>query len=637
MTFFGVISSKQIPLALAVFLAILCAAFFFERARHATVDLEAITTQEVDCEIPLNWAKASNRRLLRIYPHVTNYRFTARNFHHRQSFTISLITEGKPVSFRLRRIVIHQPGSPEVQLTGEKLIESMSGSNGAIFHLDDNGDVAVMALRTTPNAHPAELTFSDRLPWSKGIWFAWVISRAATVWIVLLFFLDLGMRRFGFTTKSTLTSRPMYAILAAVASVLILCLSLTSAFNAHPDEIWHAASTSYFLFDHYPATRSTTQSSESISFYGSSYLTTADIYYPIAAAWTSLLSTFADLPFDQLQLVRLLSAGSFAVLIWLLARRSNHGILISFLITPQLWYLFGYVNNDWFGLVVATCLILFLNSSRVTFHRFAITGSPIHLVRLIPLAILLVLLYFSKPNYWVCAILCLYEPAIRLFRRNSKWPSRWRTLGFCAGMALLSGGCIYLKSSFAHETIQKIMGPANAPIDRSVAESAELAARKLRTEKLFGRHVTLWNMLFKRQWIWLSCRSFFGDFGWMQFHLSLTYYYVAMLTFAALALSTLVSSRMEQNFRLVLLFALLVIGANIFSAIAYSWFFDLQPQGRYLFPSLLAFGWMLSRLRGWQKSRIVQRLVLAMALLAIYSFVCYALIPLRSHVPASFL
>src|ERR1700737_122787 len=151
MTFFGVISSKQIPLALAVFLAILCAAFFFERARHAMVDLEAITTQEVDCEIPLNWAKASNRRLLSIYPHITNYRFIARNFHHRQNFTISLMTEGKPLSFRLRKIVIHQPGAPAVQLIGEKLIESMSGSNGASFHLDDHGDVAVMALRTTPN------------------------------------------------------------------------------------------------------------------------------------------------------------------------------------------------------------------------------------------------------------------------------------------------------------------------------------------------------------------------------------------------------------------------------------------------------------------------------------------------------
>jgi len=63
MTFFGAISKKQSPLALPVLVAILCAAFFFGRARHATVNREAITIQEVDCEISLNRGKATNRRM----------------------------------------------------------------------------------------------------------------------------------------------------------------------------------------------------------------------------------------------------------------------------------------------------------------------------------------------------------------------------------------------------------------------------------------------------------------------------------------------------------------------------------------------------------------------------------------------
>jgi hypothetical protein len=632
---FRTISNKQIPLALAILLAVLCAAFFFERARHATIDLEAITTQQVDCEISLNWGKATNRRFLGIYPHVTNYRFAARNFHHRQKFSITLVTESKPI--RVRRVVIHQPGSPKVQLAGEQLLESMSSTQGAIVHLDENGDVVVMALRTSPTARAAEITFSNDAPWSKGAWLAWVISRAATLWIVLLFFVDLGMRHFAASSKPKPYVPSTYSILAAIACVLILCLSLTSAFNAHPDEVWHTAATSYFLFDHYPAANPTTQSAESISLYGSSYLATADICYWIAAQWTSMLSIFSDLPFDQLQLDRLLSVIAFAVLAWFFSRRSNQGMLLSFLVTPQLWYIFSYVNNDWFGVAVATCLILFLDSSRITFHRFAVTGSAVSLFRLLPMAVLLILLYFSKPNYWVCALLCFYEPAIRLFRKNSSWSTRLRVLAFCAGLVFLSAGCVLLKNSFSHETIQRVTVSANQPTDQSTAESIELFNRKSQTEKLFEHHITIWNMLTKRQWIWLSCRSFFGDFGWMKFHLSLTYYYVAISAFVALVVCALLSSRTESNFRPVLSFALLVFAANICSAIAYSWFFDLQPQGRYLFPSLLAFGWMLSRLRGWQKSRIVRSLALLMALFAIYSFVCYALIPLKSHVPASFL
>jgi len=631
----GTISKTLAALGAALLLGILCVSFFFERARHATIDLEAITTREADCEISLNWGKATNRRPLRIYPRVTNYRFTARNFHHRQKFSISLVTEEQPI--RLRKLVIRQPGSPTVHLTGEKLLESMSGTGGAIFHLDEHGDVLVMALGANLNRHGAELTFSNRPPWSEGAWLVWVMSRAAPLWIVLLFLLGLGMRGFSVTTKSARTVRLPYAVLGATASTLVLSLSLTSAFNAHPDEIWHAACTSYFLLDRYPPTHSSTQATESISFYGSSYLATADISYPITAVWTSLLSTFTDLPFDQIQLERLLSVISFAVLVWLLARRPNQGMLLSFLITPQLWYIFSYVNNDWFGVVVATCLILFLDSNRMTFHRFAITGSLIYLLRLLPIALLLALLYFSKPNYWVCAILCFYDPAIRLFRRDSSFWSRFRALGFCAGLALLSIGCIFVKSSFSNATIQRIAAPPNPVANHSVAESTELANRKFQTEKLFEHHVTLWNMLIKRQWIWLSCRSFFGDFGWMKFHLSITYYYIAILTFAGLVAATLISSRTEPSLRSVLLCSLLVVLANIFSAIGYSWFFDLQPQGRYLFPSLLTFGWALSRLRGWQDSRIVRILALLMAFLAIYGFVCYALIPLKSHVPAEFL
>jgi hypothetical protein len=635
MSSLGEISRKPVAWWAAVLLAIVCVAFFFERARHATIDFEAITTKEADCEISLNWGKATNRRPLRIYPRIINYRFTAHNFHHRQKFSISLVTEGQPI--RLRKLVIHQPGSPTVQLTGEKLLESMSCTGGTIFHLDEQGDVLVIAPGTNANGHGAELTFSNRSPWSEGAWLVWVVSRAATLWVVLLFFLGFGMRASSFTTKSTRTIRPLYAVLGATASALVLSLSLTSAFNAHPDEIWHVACASYFLLDHYPATNPSTQSTESISFYGSSYLATADIVYPITAAWTALVSTFTDPPLDQVQIDRLLSVISFAVLIWLLARRPNQGMLLSFLITPQLWYIFSYVNNDWFGVVIATCLILFLDSNRWTFHRFAITGSLTQLLRLLPTAVLLALLYFSKPNYWVCAIFCLYDPAIRLFRRNSTFWSRLRVLGFCAGLALLSIGCILVKNSFSSATVQKIAVPANPLAKRGAVESVDLTNRKSQTEKLFAHHVTLWNMLTKRQWLWLSCRSFFGDFGWMKFHLSLTYYYLTILTFVALVASALISSRAEQNLRAVLLCSLLVVLANIFSAIGYSWFFDLQPQGRYLFPSLLTFGWALSRLRGWQNSRTVRGLALLMTFLAIYGFVCYALIPLKSHVPAEFL
>ena len=78
------------------------------------------------------------------------------------------------------------------------------------------------------------------------------------------------------------------------------------------------------------------------------------------------------------------------------------------------------------------------------------------------------------------------------------------------------------------------------------------------------RHVSLWRLLTERQWIWLSCRSFFADFGWMAFHLTTIYYCIVMLLFGALLFTVVRLCRVEHNFRLTCWFTVLVIGANIF-------------------------------------------------------------------------
>jgi len=391
------------------------------------------------------------------------------------------------------------------------------------------------------------------------------------------------------------------------------------------------------LFEPYPAVRNTLQSIHTFSSYHSSYLSTGELYYPVAAVWTSLLSTLTDLPLDQVQIVRLFSVVCFALLVGLLLRQKNHGLLLPFLITPQLWYVFGYANSDWFGVAVSTLLLLFLNTSRFTFHRFAIGGSFARFLQLVPIFILLGLLCFSKPNYWVSAIFCFYEPLVRIFRKKSTVTSRIRASAFCLIVLAVSSSCIALKSSFSHATETRIVEAPEARPGLALDKTAEVMNRLSQTRNLYTHQVSLWNLLTERQWIWLSCRSFFGDFGWMNFHLTTSYYCIVILLFGALLFTVIRVSRGEQNFLPTSWFTVLVIGANIFLAIAFSWLIDLQPQGRYLFPSLLAIGWMLSRLRNWQSSRIVFGLVVILAIMGLYAFICYGVIPLKEHVPSSFL
>jgi hypothetical protein len=634
---FKTFSKIKLPAAVVILLGLISVGFFFDRGQHATIDFEAISDQKVNCQIRLNWGKALNPRPLTIYPDVNNYRFTVRKFSRHYKFTVYLDANQPAKTFRLRKVVIHQPGSPDVQLVGQELLTAMSNSEFVTLRLADDGDVIIdFNPKDTARDIPA-LNFGYPIPLSTAAWWIWVISRASILWLLILIGLGFWIRLMGLENPATSPAPRAYVILAAIACALTLCLSLSSAFNAHPDEIWHITSVSYFLFEPYPAVSNTLQSTHTFSSYHSSYLSTGELYYPVAAVWTSLLSTLTDLPLDQVQIIRLFSVSCFVLLVCLLVRQQNHGLLLPFLITPQLWYVFGYANSDWFGVTVSTLLLLFLNITRFTFHRFAIGGSFVRFLQLIPIFILLALLCFSKPNYWVSAIFCFYEPLVRIFRNKSTVTSRIRASAFCLIILAVSSSCIALKSSFSRATETHIVeAPAGRPA-LTLDKTPEIITRLSQTNNLYIHHISLWKLLTERQWIWLSCRSFFGDFGWMNFHLTTSYYCIVILLFSALLFTVVRLSRGEQHFRPTSWFTVLVIGANILLAIAFSWFIDLQPQGRYLFPSLLAFGWMLSRLRNWQSSRIVFGLVVILAILGLYAFICYGVIPLKEHVPSSFL
>jgi len=634
---FKAFSRIELLAAVVILLGLISVGFFFDRGHHATIDLEAISDQKVNCQIRLNWGKASNPRPLTIYPDINNYRFTIRKFSSHYKFTIYLDANQPVTTFRLRKVVIRQPGCPRVQLVGQKLLTAMSNSKFVTLRLADDGDVIIDIISKDTDRDVPELNFGYPIPLSKVAWWTWVISRASILCFVMLSGLGLCIRLIGSQNPATRTTPRAFVILAAIASVLTLSLSLSSAFNAHPDEIWHITSVSYFLFESYPAVTNTLQSIHTFSSYHSSYLSTGELYYPVAAVWTSLLSTLTDLPLDQVQIIRLFSVTCFIFLVCLLIRQKNHGLLLPFLITPQLWYVFGYANSDWFGVAAATLLLLFLNLSRFTFHRFVVGGSFARFLQLGPLFILLGLLCFSKPNYWVSAIFCFYEPLVRIFRKKSTVASRIRALAFCVIILAVSSSCIALKSSFSRTTATHIVEAPEARPGFTLDKTPEVMTRLSQTRNLYMRHVSLWKLLTERQWIWLSCRSFFGDFGWTNFHLTTSYYCIVILLFSALLYTVVRVSRTEQNFRSRSWYTVLVVGLNIFLAIAFSWFIDLQPQGRYLFPSLLAFGWLLSRLRNWQSSRIVFGLVVILAILGMYAFICYGVIPLKEHVPSSFL
>ena len=286
----------------------------------------------------------------------------------------------------------------------------MSHSEFVRLSLADNGEVVVHFAPTYTGGAVPQLNFSYPLPFSRAVWWAWVVSAASIFCIIALLGLDLTVRLARSAHSENRATHRTFAVLVVIASSLILCLALGSAFNAHPDEIWHLTSVSYFLFEPYPALKNTLQSIHTFSSYQNSYLAASELYYQAAALWTSLISTLTDLPIDQVQAVRLFSVTCFVLLVCVLVWQRNYGLLVPFLVTPQLWYIFAYANSDWFGVAATTLLLLFINCSKSTFDRFVLGGSYARLLRLVPVFILVGVLIFSKPNYWVAIIFCFYEP-----------------------------------------------------------------------------------------------------------------------------------------------------------------------------------------------------------------------------------
>src|ERR1700751_4548085 len=111
---------SRIKLAVVILLGLISVGFFIDRGQHATIDFEAISDQKVNCQIRLNWGQASNPKPLTIYPGINNYRFTARKFSSHYKFTVYLEPNQTAATFRLRKVVIRQPGCPHIKLLGQE-------------------------------------------------------------------------------------------------------------------------------------------------------------------------------------------------------------------------------------------------------------------------------------------------------------------------------------------------------------------------------------------------------------------------------------------------------------------------------------------------------------------------------------
>jgi len=462
----------------------------------------------------------------------------------------------------------------------------------------------------------------------------------------------------------------------ALAWLLAVSMAVVSAVDAHPDEAQHIAAGTYYLTQWLPPGADEAALLPSLSHYGYTYLGDVDVSYFLAGKLASLLPAIA--PYEHLRF-RVFNLLLFLVLIAVYAaRRDLFSPLVLLLLTPQLWYVFSYFNNDGLPLFLALLLAdaAFGSRGRVA---GALSGPwrPASLLPLLGSGVLLGLLVLTKSNYLPVVGFVVFVALWRAFGLTaavipvaSAGPYLAHARGFGAippgvarvalalGVATLASvaalrawrsrptrtamarAAVVLLAAFAvaapplaYDRIANDAGPQKASALSAIAEKhadpAYRPSEASRAESFFGlrlrdKGVALHELLLP-PWNWpiQTQKSFTGYYGYMTIH-GPAAYYIAMFALHLLLLayvSRAILVRGEPTERWLLAFAVAFSAGVVLLSFYHSWFNDFQAQGRYLFPVLALLAIPFTRSGGHLRARFVPALLGTLFVLSASSFV----------------
>jgi hypothetical protein len=373
--------------------------------------------------------------------------------------------------------------------------------------------------------------------------------------------------------------------------VLVVRMAVSSPINAHPDEMLHVLAADYFREHWLPPAVGAPAQAAAYSKYGVSYLDFGEIVYWVLGKAAAVGGLFGTTPPASMRAFQVLL---YAVLVvWILVRATTFPPALGFLVlTPQVWYVFSYVNSDALPLALLTGLLLELGWPESGMRAFLRGGRARPTAGVFAVGGLLGLLVVSKLNYLVSLA---FVGGILVWRARDT--THWRRLAIPVMVAVAIAVPWFFYHAWindfetgtrAVEYAEKVAAPDLKPSTYASPNSFPYIA-------LRAKGVPLWTLLTRLDWPGLSFRSFSGLYGWMSIAaVPWVYRVFGVLDVALLAILVLpVAVRGPRSARLLLLGVLACAALVIAQSLHRSWTFDFQAQGRYLFPILpmLFFYW----------------------------------------------
>jgi len=267
-----------------------------------------------------------------------------------------------------------------------------------------------------------------------------------------------------------------------------------------------------------------------------------------------------------------------------------YGIL---LLSPQIWYVFGYFNGDAFGFFVGNCLVLELS-------RFI--KDPEKTMPRIGIGFWLGMLLLAKRNYYVL-IPVLAGVAVwhsifysKVGQRRALAKEWLKVLLVAALIALPKIGYQQWVNEFnlaekRVEQMEKAAAPGFKPSQVTASGSpwhVNMRAKGRPLQELLSVH----------RWHFISFKSMVGVYGWMNVFSPNWYYWAMFLLYTLLFTRACLPSRPFEWTELILtVIGIFGMAASAVVSFLNSWTVAFQAQGRYLFPVfcifliLLAYKW----------------------------------------------
>ncbi|MDL2289484.1 hypothetical protein LJB83_01835 [Clostridia bacterium OttesenSCG-928-F22] len=259
---------------------------------------------------------------------------------------------------------------------------------------------------------------------------------------------------------------------------------------------------------------------------------------------------------------------------------------------PQFVYLSSYVNNDIvavFASSIIFCAWVYGVQDGWNVKNAVMLGVGVSVCALS---------YYNAYGWILCSVIIFFASFYVEKGRTPDYRLMGRRAALIAGIALLVCGCFFIRNAVLYNGDFLGMKTLNASSEQYAVDFLKPSLRN--TPQNLGSSV--WDMLNTQGWVETSRDSFVGILGKMDIILPqfyYTYYTVIFWVGAAGAVGCILKRLVQKkwtraNTVWVLCMALCIV-IPVALSIYYSYATDYQPQGRYVYPLLLALGLVVTK------------------------------------------